>query len=258
MQINFTKYQGAGNDFILVDNRDKAFPVDYDLIENLCDRRFGIGADGLMLLENIEGYDFKMRYFNSDGREASMCGNGGRCIVAFAQQIGIIENHTKFIAVDGEHLADIITGAVKLKMMDVSDVEKGEGYFYMNTGSPHYVKFIKTHENFNTYKEGYAIRYNERFKKEGTNVNFVSDISEGLINVSTYERGVEDETFACGTGCVASALSKAILEGKDSGKYDIITKGGDIKVYFTREGEEFRDVYLEGPATRVFDGTIDV
>lgn len=258
MQINFTKYQGAGNDFILVDNREKVFPVDYNLIEKLCDRRFGIGADGLMLLENEEGYDFKMRYFNSDGREASMCGNGGRCIVAFAKQIDIIKEHTRFIAVDGEHLADIMPNGVKLKMMDVSDIEIGEGYFYMNTGSPHYVKFIETHDNFDTYKEGYSIRYNDRFRKEGTNVNFVSDISEGNINVSTYERGVEEETYACGTGCVASALSKAIQEGKDSGKYDIVTKGGDIKVYFIKDESGFKEVYLEGPATRVFDGSIDL
>lgn len=258
MQINFTKYQGAGNDFVLVDNRDKAFPVDYKLVEKLCNRRFGIGADGLMLLENEDGYDFKMRYFNSDGGEASMCGNGGRCIVAFAKQIGIIEKHTKFIAVDGEHLADIMPQGVKLKMMDVTNIEHGTGYYYMNTGSPHYVKFIETHEGFDTYKEGYAIRYNDRFKEEGTNVNFISHISEGLINVSTYERGVEDETYACGTGCVASALSTAIKEGKESGKYDIITKGGDIKVYFSKDGKGFKDVYLEGPATRVFDGSIDI
>ncbi len=256
MQINFTKYHGAGNDFILVDNRNKVFHIDYKHIEQLCNRRFGIGADGLILLENEDGYDFRMRYFNSDGKESSMCGNGGRCIVAFAHQIGVIENNTKFIAADGEHFATIISGIVKLKMMNISNIEKGNDFFYMNTGSPHYVRFIKTHKDFDTYKEGHTIRFSERFKKDGTNVNFVSDISENTINVSTYERGVEDETFACGTGCVASAISKAIIENKASGQYDIITKGGHLKVYFNKEGSDFNNVYLEGPAVRVFDGLI--
>lgn len=258
MQINFTKYQGAGNDFILIDNRKKTFPVDFKSIEQLCDRRFGIGADGLMLLELEDNYDFRMRYFNSDGKEASMCGNGGRCIVAFAKQIGIINNNTKFIAVDGEHLAEIMPQGIKLKMQDVSDIEKGDNYFFMNTGSPHYVKFIDSHDNFDTYKEGYKIRHNERFKEEGTNVNFVSFISEGLINVSTYERGVEDETYACGTGCVASALSTAIKEKKDSGLYNIITKGGDLKVYFEKYENGFKEIFLEGPAQKVFDGCIEI
>ena len=258
MQINFTKYQGAGNDFVLIDNRQKSFPVDYKLIEQICDRRFGIGADGLMLLENKENYDFKMRYFNSDGKEASMCGNGGRCIVAFAKQIGIIKDFTKFIAVDGEHIAEIKKDSVKLKMQDVSDIEKGENFFYMNTGSPHYVKFIDSHENFDTYKEGVSIRYSERFKEEGTNVNFVSYISEGLINVSTYERGVEDETYACGTGCVASALSTAIKDKKTKGLYNIKTKGGDIIVYFTKDQDSFKEIYLEGPAKKVFEGHIEI
>jgi diaminopimelate epimerase len=258
MQINFTKYQGAGNDFVLIDNRNKLFPAEYKFIEQLCDRRFGIGADGLMLLEKEKNYDFRMRYFNSDGKEASMCGNGGRCIVAFAQQLGIIRDTTKFIAVDGEHIAEIKKNAIKLKMQDVSDIEKGDNYFFMDTGSPHYVKFIDSHENFDTYKEGYAIRYNERFKKEGTNVNFVSYISENLINVSTYERGVEDETYACGTGCVASALSTAIKDNKTTGFYNIKTKGGDIIVYFSKDEIGFKDIYLEGPAKKVFEGNIEI
>jgi diaminopimelate epimerase len=258
MQINFTKYQGAGNDFILIDNRDKSFPVDYKIIEQLCHRRFGIGADGLMLLEDENDYDFRMRYFNSDGKEASMCGNGGRCIVAFAQQIGIINNDTKFIAVDGEHIAEIKEKGVKLKMQDVSNIETGDNYFFMDTGSPHFVKFIESHENFDTYKEGYDIRYNDRFKEVGTNVNFVSYLSEGLINVSTYERGVEDETYACGTGCVASALSTAIKDNKTSGSYNIKTKGGDIIVYFRKDQEGFKEIYLEGPAKKVFEGSLDI
>lgn len=258
MQINFTKYQGAGNDFVLVDNRDKSFPVYNKIIEQLCHRRFGIGADGLMLLEKEDNFDFRMRYFNSDGREASMCGNGGRCIVAFAQQIGVITDKTKFIAFDGEHTAKITNDKVKLKMQDVYDIETGDNFFFMDTGSPHYVKFIDSHKDFDTYKEGQAIRYNERFKEEGTNVNFVSYISEGLINVSTYERGVEDETYACGTGCVASALSTAIKDNKKSGLYNIKTKGGDIKVYFSKDEKGFKDIYLEGPAKKVFEGNIDI
>ncbi|MCT4602325.1 MAG: diaminopimelate epimerase [Marinifilum sp.] len=261
MQINFSKYQGTGNDFVLIDNRNNIIlPNHKELIAQLCHRRFGIGADGLMLLENAEGYDFRMRYFNSDGGEASMCGNGGRCIVAFAYHLGIIKDKTLFIAVDGEHEALVNDKGnhiqVSLKMIDVSGIEKGGNHYYMNTGSPHYVEFIDSHDNFDTYTNGKAIRYNERFAQEGTNVNFVSFHNEE-IQVSTYERGVEDETYSCGTGVVASAIGSGFETNKEH--FKIATKGGNLEVKFKQiDSQNISNVWLIGPATKVFSGTVNI
>lgn len=261
MQLEFSKYQGTGNDFVLIDNRNNIIShKNTEIIEKLCHRRFGVGADGLMLLENEDGYDFRMRYFNSDGKEASMCGNGGRCIVAFAYHLGIISSETKFIAVDGEHDAKVSETEsglnVSLKMINVDAVEKGTDFFYLNTGSPHFVKLIESHKNFNTFEEGKKIRYNDRFKSEGTNVNFVS-LHDKHIEVSTYERGVEDETYSCGTGVVASAIS--CYYKTNTKKFDIITKGGRLNVTFDNLGRDtFNNIWLTGPATLVFKGEIDV
>ena len=263
MQICFSKYQGTGNDFIIVDNRDKSFPSqNIPFIEKLCDRRFGVGCDGLMLLENEEGFDFKMRYFNSDGKEGSMCGNGGRCIVAFAYQLDIIKDKTHFIAVDGEHYANISFQdnqlIVSLQMQDVSKIENGDGFYYLNTGSPHYTKFISSHEKFDTYSEGKAIRYNQRFKELGTNVNFISG-NNNQIQVSTYERGVENETYSCGTGVVASCISAKLQFNTDSNHFFVKTKGGNLEVYFDhKEGNKFENIWLKGPATFVFEGKLDI
>jgi diaminopimelate epimerase len=261
MQIEFWKYQGTGNDFVLIDNRNNIVsPDNKELIENLCHRRFGIGADGLMLLENAEGYDFRMRYFNSDGGEASMCGNGGRCIVAFAYHLGIISDRTLFIAVDGEHEALVEDEGsfvkVSLKMIDISGIEHEDNHYYMDTGSPHYVEFIDSHENFDTFSRGKAIRYNDRFAKEGTNVNFVSYNKNG-IQVSTYERGVENETYSCGTGVVASAISSGFEKGKEH--FNIVTKGGNLEVRFEKiDTQNIKNVWLIGPATKVFSGTLNI
>ena len=261
MQVTFSKYQGTGNDFVIIDNRDNIIsPEDRVLIEKLCDRRFGIGADGLMLLEEEEGYDFRMRYFNSDGKEASMCGNGGRCIVAFAYHLGVIKDKTNFIAVDGEHEAEVREEVnslqVSLKMIDVAGIEKGEDYFYLNTGSPHFVKFIAQHDSFDTFSEGKKIRYNDRFSEEGTNVNFVSFQDDG-ITVSTYERGVENETYSCGTGVVASAISASFKINNNH--FKIKTKGGNLQVSFNKINlDNIEDVWLTGPATHVFNGSLNV
>lgn len=261
MQIEFSKYQGTGNDFVLIDNRNNLIsPDNTSLIEELCHRRFGIGADGLMLLENEHNYDFRMRYFNSDGKEASMCGNGGRCIVAFAYHLGIIQDRTKFIAVDGEHEAKVEDNEghikVNLKMVNVSGIEKNETTFYMNTGSPHYVQFIDDHNEFDTYSNGKAIRYNKRFAKEGTNVNFVS-FNNNDLQVSTYERGVEDETYSCGTGVVASAISAGFLKNKN--RFNINTKGGKLSVSFNKiDNQNINNIWLMGPATHVFSGSLTV
>lgn len=257
MNIEFSKYQGTGNDFIIIDNRNGLFQAeDRSLIEKMCDRRFGIGGDGLMLLESENDYDFRMKYYNSNGKEGSMCGNGGRCIVAFAHHLGIIKDETKFIAVDGEHEAKIKVNTdslqVSLKMIDVNKIELGENYFFLDTGSPHFVQFITEHKDFDTYSEGKKIRYNDRFSNEGTNVNFVS-IQDKDITVSTYERGVEDETFSCGTGVVASAISASFRT--NTNKFNITTKGGNLQVNFNKiNSNQVNNIWLTGPATHVFKG----
>lgn len=260
MQLEFYKYQGTGNDFILIDNRSLEITLSTDQIKWLCHRRFGIGADGLMLLEIEPGFDFKMVYFNSDGNQSSMCGNGGRCITAFAKKLGLFSHKCKFLAIDGSHEAVVMeNNIVSLKMQDVKAVEKNEDHYYLNTGSPHYVKIVNDVEQFNVFEEGKKIRYNNRFKEEGTNVNFIEK-KEDAIFVRTYERGVEDETYSCGTGVTAAALV-AGLEGISSGKNSchIHTLGGDLEVRFEKVLENnFYNIWLQGPAEIVFNGTIEV
>ncbi len=259
MILNFSKYQGAGNDFIIIDNRTGFFNnEDQDLISRLCDRRFGIGADGLMLVQDKEKFDFEMVYFNSDGFEGTMCGNGGRCIVAFAYNRKIIGDSAKFMAIDGEHDAVVLSpNYVKLKMGDVHQVETGEDYYFLNTGSPHYVTFRDSLEKFDVYQEGRKIRYNDRFKLEGTNVNFV-ELRKNALFVRTYERGVEDETYACGTGITASAIAAALKLDVAQSEFNVKALGGDLKVSFSKKSNAFENIWLEGPATPVFDGTIKV
>lgn len=208
--MQFYKYQGTGNDFIIIDNRDLKFNrSDNGLVAKLCHRRFGIGADGLMLLQNKTGYDFEMVYYNADGNQSSMCGNGGRCIVEFARTLGLVKEKTLFYAIDGEHEAVVKPNFVTLKMKDVNDVETNSDFYFLNTGSPHYVAFVNDLTNYDVVHEGKKIRYNNRFKADGTNVNFIEKIGGGLF-VRTYERGVEDETYSCGTGVTAAALVAAI------------------------------------------------
>lgn len=260
MQIEFFKYQGTGNDFILIDNRNMELSLSAEQIAFLCHRRFGIGADGLMLLELEPGFDFKMVYFNSDGKESSMCGNGGRCITAFAGKLGLVNGKCRFLAVDGPHDATLLeNGTVSLKMQDVREIEENENFFYLNTGSPHYVQKVFDVENFDVFNEGKKIRYNDRFNAEGTNVNFIEK-QDDVLFVRTYERGVEDETYSCGTGVTAAALVAAITgisTGKNSCK--IKTLGGDLEVKFDKVLEKnFYNIWLEGPAEFVFRGQIDI
>ncbi|MCB0571164.1 MAG: diaminopimelate epimerase [Phaeodactylibacter sp.] len=257
--IPFHKYQGAGNDFILVDQRDQRFlsRQDTDAIRALCHRRFGIGADGLILLQKREAYDFEMLYFNADGGEGSMCGNGGRCIVAFASHLGIIGNSCRFLAVDGPHEARLRpNGWVELRLADVTTVEKGPAHFFLDTGSPHYVTFVDDLQSVDVFREGRAIRYSERFKSQGTNVNFVQALGEGIA-VATYERGVEDETLACGTGVTASAIA-SYLRASASGPQTvpIQAKGGRLEARFEPRGDGFTNIWLCGPAEKVFEGTV--
>lgn len=259
--IPFFKYQGTGNDFVMIDQRATQYltRADVTVIERLCNRRFGIGADGLILLQNREGYDFEMIYFNSDGRESSMCGNGGRCIVAFAKQLGVIENKAHFLAIDGEHDAIVRPdGWVELKMTDVKNIEIGTDFYYLNTGSPHYVTFVNDIEQVNVFEQGRAIRYNDRFNAEGTNVNFV-ETNENGITVATYERGVEDETLSCGTGVTAAAIAHYLKAGKNiNTNIPIQVKGGNLEVRFEPENGGFMNIWLCGPAELVFEGNIQI
>jgi diaminopimelate epimerase len=262
MEITFYKYQGAGNDFVIIDDRAEEFDrSNTALVAKICNRRFGVGADGLMLLRNKEGFDFEMVYYNSDGNEGSMCGNGGRCIVSFAKTIGVVGDKCCFLAVDGPHEAEMIdydgNSWVSLKMIDVPDIEKGIGYVYMNTGSPHYVTFNSNNlDNMDLVDQAREIRYNGRFSKEGTNVNFI-DIYDDVLKIRTYERGVEDETLACGTGVTAAVLTAHITGNFNGNELLVKAKGGDLKVLFERVGNGYENVWLQGPAEFVFKGLVN-
>ncbi|HKM92489.1 MAG TPA: diaminopimelate epimerase [Prolixibacteraceae bacterium] len=257
MDLKFYKYQGAGNDFIMIDNRDRKFDVKNEkLIEFLCHRRFGIGADGLIALSKAQEFDFKMSYFNSDGKEAEMCGNGGRCIAAFAKKLGIINNEAHFLAFDGEHHAIIDhLGLIMLEMTNVHEVKSYVDGYFLNTGVPHLVHFVDELKSIDVNIEGRQLRYDARFQPAGTNVNFVKQ-NDNHLTVYTYERGVEGETLACGTGITASALSAATREGKHKGVYFITAKGGSLEVSFEREGDMFKNIWLKGPAELVYTGMI--
>lgn len=254
--MEFYKYQGTGNDFVMIDNRNIQFPKNKALVAKLCDRRFGIGGDGLILLENHDTADFKMVYFNSDGSESTMCGNGGRCIVAFAEFLGIIAGRTTFEAIDGTHEAYIRNGIIKLKMIDVDRIYEAADGHTLNTGSPHLVSWISDLQNFDVYNNGNKIRNSATYSREGINVNFAEQISEDEIAVRTYERGVEDETFSCGTGATAAALT--FLKDKDAREVKVMVLGGNLKVYAGRDGDSFKNIWLEGPAEQVFKGEITV
>ncbi len=257
----FSKYQGTGNDFILIDDRNNTFPTNnQSLVAHLCHRRFGIGADGLILLQNHPDYDFRMVYFNADGAEGSMCGNGGRCIVKFAHDLGIFKTNTRFLAVDGEHLAEVEGDEVRLKMSDVSgrsDVSVDtQTYAFMNTGSPHVVQFLDGLAQYDVVGQGRQLRYNAAFSPGGTNVNFTELVDGNGLFVRTYERGVEDETYSCGTGVTAAALV-AHQQQRLTSPVAIRTLGGNLRVAFAAQPEgSFTDIYLIGPAQRVFTGNI--
>lgn len=261
MKIPFYKYQGAGNDFIMIDNRKSG--IDHHqpaLISRLCDRRFGIGADGIMFLQDKEGYDFEMVYYNADGQPSSMCGNGGRCIVAFARFLGAIGQETDFLAVDGPHHATISANGewVSLHMIDVKQISRDDEAYVLDTGSPHYVQLVSGLENKNVYQDGYAIRNNDTYKAKGINVNFVEPATQGYF-VRTFERGVEDETYACGTGVTAVALAMA-KHNQQTGHVTTPIKvlGGSLNIRFDYDGQLFSNIYLEGPAVQVFAGEVEL
>ena len=260
MTLHFFKYQGTGNDFILVDNRKNQVSLSIEQIHKLCDRRFGIGADGLMLLNEKTSYDFEMKYYNSDGNEGSMCGNGARCMIKFVYHLGIHRELYKFLAVDGAHEAEIDTdGIVSLKMKDVRMIKKFHSDFIVDTGSPHYIKLVPHVMDIDVFKKGYEIRHSKEFEDEGINVNFVEQTDEvDKIIVRTYERGVEDETLSCGTGVTAAAL---VCYHNENGfnEVEVKTSGGDLTVEFDRvDDDRFENIWLCGPAERAFEGTVEI
>jgi diaminopimelate epimerase len=258
MKHTFYKYQGTGNDFVFIDNRQEEFDKNNTkLIAFLCDRRFGIGADGLILLENDKATDFRMVYFNADGNESTMCGNGGRCLVAFAQFLNIIETKTTFIATDGLHHAEIDNDFVKLQMQDVSKVEIHENHVFLDTGSPHHVQLVNNIDTFDVKNEGEKIRYGAPYNEAGTNVNFVEQLDANTFKVRTYERGVEDETLSCGTGVTAVALAMHRIGKTTDKELTLKTKGGILKVAFTPKDAGYEKNWLQGMAKQVFKGEIE-
>ncbi len=260
MELTFYKYQGTGNDFVMIDNRQATFPVtNVKLIESLCDRRFGIGADGLILLENDTQADFKMVYFNSDGNQSTMCGNGGRCIVAFAKKLKIIDNQAAFNAIDGLHHATIsVDETVSLQMKNVETINITPKYVFLDTGSPHHVEMVSDLKNFDIKQNGAEIRYSTLYEKSGSNVNFVEQINENTFAIRTYERGVDDETLSCGTGATAVAIAMKKIGKTDSNDININVQGGNLSVSFTPIDTIFTNVFLKGPAKFVFEGVISI
>ncbi|MGA9591371.1 MAG: diaminopimelate epimerase [Salegentibacter sp.] len=260
MKVTFYKYQGTGNDFVMIDNRRQVLSKNNTkLVQKLCDRKFGIGADGLILLEEseVDGDDFKMVYFNADGNESSMCGNGGRCLVAFAKFLGLIKNEASFTAVDGPHKATVKDGLVSLQMQNVEKVDQSGNISFLNTGSPHHIIFTKNVKDIDVKKEGAAVRYSEDYKNGGTNVNFVESEEEDVFIVRTYERGVEDETLSCGTGVTAVAIAAHSSGRAVNNEVKLIAPGGELKVSFVKGDNHYTDVWLTGPAEQVFKGEIE-
>lgn len=259
-KYRFYKYQGAGNDFVIFDGRgsDILGHLNEQTISWICDRRFGIGGDGLMVLGNHIDFDFEMIYYNSDGKPSSMCGNGGRCLVAFAEKKGVIDSICSFIAVDGPHKAKIVDGIIELQMNDVHQINKANNDDIIDTGSPHFIRQVKDLHTIDIITEAHQIRYNDRFAKDGINVNFCHFGEDGL-SIRTYERGVEAETLACGTGATAAAISYVQSKGL-TGTHVIPVQavGGKLSVKLTQSDQGYTDLWLCGPGEYVFEGEIDI
>ena len=254
MKMTFYKYQGTGNDFVVIDNRNGFFPKDnHSMIAEICNRKYGIGADGLLLLENNSKVDFTMVYYNADGKLGSMCGNGGRCIVHFANFLNIINENIVFEAIDGLHEASINNAIISLKMNDVASINVNTNSVFLNTGSPHHIEMVKDLKNYNVAENGFLIR-NKTYGKEGSNINFVEKIGRNLFAVRTYERGVEAETLSCGTGVTAVAIALSETNRIDTNNVELHTEGGNLLVHFNKLNGTYYDVYLEGPAKQVFKG----
>jgi len=259
MQIQFYKYQGTGNDFVMIDNRTNFFPKNNTkLIEFLCDRRFGIGGDGLILLENHEKCHFTMVYYNSDGSTSTMCGNGGRCLVAFAKKLGIIENEAHFEASDGYHFAKFEDHLIALQMIDVTEVKHFNTHDFVYTGSPHHVQLVSNLKDFDVKNNGSKLRYSDLYDASGCNINFVEQETTDTFSVRTYERGVEDETLSCGTGATGVAIAMHANHKTDANRIHINVLGGKLTISFVLENEIYKNVFLTGPAELVFAGSLEV
>lgn len=259
MKHHFYKYQGTGNDFVLLNNFNNELPaLTQAQVAFLCNRRFGIGADGLIVLQPHADFDFEMVYYNADGAQSTMCGNGGRCAARFAFDLNKVGPQMRFLAIDGPHEAVVTTAGVRLKMMDVTEIRAENGGLFLNTGSPHFIKSAANVAALNVNQAGAAIRYSVPYAQAGVNVNFVMDAGNQL-HVRTYERGVEAETFSCGTGVTAAALAKAWTEKIPGGEIAIETPGGHLQVQFQQTPMgTFQEVYLFGPAVFVFDGFVEI
>lgn len=261
MKIRFSKYQGAGNDFVLIDNRKQKLKLEIDQIQRLCHRNYGIGSDGLILLEKSSTADFDMQFFNPDGSSGMMCGNGGRCVVAFAKSLDLFKESCVFNAPDGLHKAELVDGQVRLQMIDTEKPIVFSDGIYLNTGTSHFVCFVDEVEQTDVFLLGRKLRFDERFTPyKGANVNFVSIEGEKEIKIRTYERGVEAETLACGTGITASALALSLKENRPSGHYeiDVYSQGGKLKVVFNKTEDSFTEISLQGDAKKVFEGEIEI
>ncbi len=257
MKINFVKYQGTGNDFVMLDNMSGEYDsLSIDQIQFLCDRKLGIGADGLIKISKDANADFYVDYYNADGSQ-SFCGNGARCSTAFAKEIGLINSVTSFNAIDGIHRAEISKGTVRLEMLDVANIDRVNDDFFLETGSPHFVH-LRTEKDSDIVTYGRLIRYSEKFEKEGVNVNYLIEKSNNSILVETYERGVEDETLSCGTGVTACGLIQ-MSNNTGVNRVEVETKGGHLSVEAQADGNGgFKDIWLSGPATSVFNGAIEI
>lgn len=260
MEIHFYKYQGTGNDFIILDNRDGIYSsLNETQIKKICNRRFGIGADGLMMMQNKEGYDFEMIYYNADGKVGSMCGNGGRCMIRFAYNNGIVKYTYKFWAIDGFHEAEIDKyNLIRLKMQDVNEVIETDGCFVLNTGSPHLIKYEDDLQNLNVAEKGKRIRFSKAYAMEGINVNFIEELDKETVYVRTYERGVENETLSCGTGVTAAALL-SVHNHQGFNRVEVKTNGGTLSVEFNKiDKQHYENIWLCGPAQFVYKGIIKI
>lgn len=257
MRLQFEKYQATGNDFVMIDNRSGFFPKDdHILVASICDRKFGVGADGLILIEESIETNFQMNYYNADGAPGSFCGNGSRAATRYAQSLGMITEKGSLVAFDGIHHAEIKPDVIKMSMSDVQNGSKMLGGTFIDTGSPHYVEFRKNLNSLDVFTEGKTLREHDLFKPGGSNINFVERIDDNLISVRTFERGVENETLSCGTGVTASAMTAVINEGEHC--IQVRTLGGNLEVQFEKIGNEFSNVHLIGPAEKTFSGQIDI
>lgn len=256
MNIPFLKYQGTGNDFVMIDNRAKIFPKEKtDKISQICDRHFGIGADGIILIEEDDEYDFKMIYYNADGSE-TFCGNGARCAVAFAKKLDIINDTTNFIAVDGPHYAEVKKEMISLQMINVDEIKVNKDSVFMYTGTQHHVELVNNLDNYAVFENGRKIRYS--YDEPGSNVNFVEQIDTNSFRVRTYEKGVENETLACGTGVTAVAIAMHKIGKTKNDHIKLPVEGGLLEVSFSEDNGYYTSIFLRGPAQLIFKGNIEI